>query len=146
MHLSGAHHHRSIFLCKQNSHNVPIPTMSTSSSPIPILLLKTRSTPNDGYYDEFSSPSLQNDGVSFKPIFIPVLEHKILDDGMNLFSSLLKNRKIGNREGCKYGGLIFTSQRAVEAFALLVSEGKEQDKGTSHFAFLSALCNELGNS
>lgn len=111
--------------------------MNTSSSSqnqnqnsIPILLLKTKSTPNDGYYDEFSS---SRNEVSFNPIFIPVLEHKILDDGMNIVRSLFSKKEIGNREVCKYGGLIFTSQRAVEAFALLISEGQQDgDEGRDY--------------
>jgi uroporphyrinogen-III synthase len=53
-----------------------------------------------------------------------VLEHKFLDEGLDIVRALLRNKQIGNGPGSKYGGLIFTSQRAVEAFAKLVEEGE----------------------
>lgn len=87
----------------------------------PVLLLKTKSAPADHYEELFSAP---RDGFAFEPEFIPVLEHQLLDDGMNSFKELLQERKISNREDAAYGGLIFTSQRAVEAFAKLVEDGK----------------------
>ncbi len=87
---------------------------------IPIILLKTKSTPKDGYEEKFSTV----EGLLFEPIFVPVLEHKFLDEGLNIVGELLQSRKIGKRDGAKYGGMIFTSQRAVEAFARLVEEGK----------------------
>ena len=37
---------------------------------------------------------------------------------------LLETKQIGKESDSKYGGLIYTSQRAVEAFSKLVSEGK----------------------
>ena len=88
---------------------------------VPILLLKTKSTPNDGYLDQFST---KKDDVFFEPIFVPVLEHKFLDEGLNVVRELLEKNHIGKDTGPKYGGLIFTSQRAVEAFARLVNEVK----------------------
>ncbi|KAJ5941919.1 Tetrapyrrole biosynthesis uroporphyrinogen III synthase [Penicillium verrucosum] len=45
--------------------------MSPTMSPTPILLLKTKSSPHDGYDDFFSA---QN----YTPTFIPVLEHRFL--------------------------------------------------------------------
>jgi uroporphyrinogen-III synthase len=87
----------------------------------PILLLKTRSTPNDGYQNQFSAT---RDDILFAPTFVPVLEHKFLDEGLNIVRELLRKKQIGKEAESKYGGLIFTSQRAVEAFAQLVEEGK----------------------
>ncbi len=87
----------------------------------PILLLKTKSTPNDGYEDQFS---IEKDGIHFEPTFVPVLEHKFLDEGFDIMKDLLQKKQIGKAAGSKYGGLIFTSQRAVEAFARLVEDGK----------------------
>jgi len=87
----------------------------------PVFLLKTKSTPNDGYEEQFSSTK---GSLSFEPTFVPVLEHKFLDEGLNIVRDLLQNRQIGKSVGKKYGGLIFTSQRAVEAFARLVDDGK----------------------
>jgi uroporphyrinogen-III synthase len=87
----------------------------------PVLLLKTKSTPADHYQELFSVP---RDGFTFAPEFVPVLQHQFLDDGLQRFRELLQGKKISNREDAEYGGLIFTSQRAVEAFAKLVEEGK----------------------
>lgn len=94
---------------------------SRAEEATPILLLKTKSIPNDGYEDQFSA---KKDGMPFEPTFVPVLEHKFLDDGLNIVRDLLRKKQIGKEAGSKYGGLIFTSQRAVEAFARLVGEGK----------------------
>ncbi|KAL1844117.1 hypothetical protein VTJ49DRAFT_4969 [Mycothermus thermophilus] len=71
------------------------------ASKTPILLLKTKSVPGDAYEELFSSPP---SGPSFEPIFVPVLEHRFLQDGM--------------------------TRRAVEAFTSLVQErrGEESDK------------------
>jgi uroporphyrinogen-III synthase len=87
----------------------------------PILLLKTKSTPIDGYEDQFST---KKDDIHFEPTFVPVLEHKFLDEGLNIVRDFLQKKKIRKGAGLEYGGLIFTSQRAVEAFAMLVNEGK----------------------
>lgn len=84
---------------------------------IPIFLLKTKSIPNDGYEERFSTSQ-------FAPEFVPVLEHRMMDAGQDVVRDLLVKREIGAEESKKYGGMIFTSQRAVEAFARLVEEGK----------------------
>jgi uroporphyrinogen-III synthase len=95
--------------------------MSTDRKKQPVLLLKTKSAPNDTYEELFSTP---RDGLEFEPIFVPVLQHQFLEDGMSSFRDLLHNRRISNRKDAAYGGLIFTSQRAVEGFSKLVEEGK----------------------
>jgi uroporphyrinogen-III synthase len=87
----------------------------------PILLLKTKSVPNDGYEEHFSTAK---DGILLDPVFVPVLEHKFLDEGLSVVRDLLHNKHIGKDATQKYGGLIFTSQRAVEAFAALLENGK----------------------
>jgi uroporphyrinogen-III synthase len=87
----------------------------------PILLLKTKSAPNDGYEEHFSTAK---DGILFDPVFVPVLEHKFLDEGLSVVRDLLHNKHIGKDATQKYGGLIFTSQRAAEAFAALLENGK----------------------
>lgn len=91
---------------------------AADGSNIPVLLLKTKSTPNDGYLERFSA-----DGT-FDPIFVPVLEHQFMEEGMNVFRDGLRERIFRKDESARYGGLIFTSQRAVEAFAKLVDEGR----------------------
>jgi uroporphyrinogen-III synthase len=106
-----------------------------SSQPqIPILLLKTKSSPHDGYEDYFSTNG-------YNPTFIPVLEHRFHRDNLatvrDFFASGAFNADTttttstttshnGNNEDNgsdkKYGGMIFTSQRAVEAFAEMIEE------------------------
>ncbi|KAK4159651.1 tetrapyrrole biosynthesis, uroporphyrinogen III synthase [Cladorrhinum sp. PSN259] len=90
----------------------------------PIFLLKTKSTPGDSYQEVLSDTS---HGFNFDPEFVPVLEHQFDDQGMAKVRSILRNREIGASEGAKFGGLIFTSQRAVEAFTKLVEDGKGED-------------------
>ncbi|CAN8104963.1 unnamed protein product [Discula destructiva] len=92
---------------------------------IPVLLLKTKSTPGDGYQDIFSQPV---HGLSYRPSFVPVLEHKFEDHGMARVESILKSRDISKHSGSSFGGLIFTSQRAVEAFTKLVKDCQGSDK------------------
>jgi uroporphyrinogen-III synthase len=85
----------------------------------PVLLLKTKSVPGDAYEELFSAPP---EGPDFDPSFVPVLEHRFNDDGMAKVRTALQNQAISTAEGSTYGGLIFTSQRAVEAFTRLVEE------------------------
>lgn len=87
----------------------------------PILLLKTKSSPGDAYEERFSAHC---DGLAFEPSFVTVLEHRFEDEGLAKVRSILQSSLIGTAEGSAYGGLIFTSQRAVEAFTKLVVEGR----------------------
>jgi len=86
---------------------------------VPILLLKTRSSPSDAYEEAFSATS----DPSFRPSFVPVLDHHFESAGLSRLHDLLGERQIG-RSGT-YGGLIFTSQRAVEAFSRVVDQDRE---------------------
>lgn len=88
---------------------------------VPVLLLKTKSTPGDAYEDIFSQPQHE---LTFDPSFVPVLEHTFDKQGLASVGSVLESRQIGSHPGACYGGLIFTSQRAVEAFAKLVQDGQ----------------------
>lgn len=100
--------------------------MSSGSKPqekIPVLLLKTKSSPTDAYEDLFST-ARPNGGPGFEPVFVPVLHHSFRDDEMRQVDALLRSRRIGPSPDCAYGGLVFTSQRAVEGFAKLVENGK----------------------
>lgn len=85
-----------------------------------MFLLKTRSTPTDAYEELFSTPS---NGFDFEPHFVPVLEHRFEDEGMAKIKSLLLAKGISREANSPYGGLVFTSQRAVEAFSHLVQGG-----------------------
>jgi uroporphyrinogen-III synthase len=97
------------------------PTSRDNSQKLPVLLLKTKSTPNDAYEELFSRTQ---DGFEFEPIFVPVLQHRFEVAGMNTVRGLLRGRSFGREPAHgAYGGLIFTSQRAVEAFAQLAEEG-----------------------
>ncbi|XDG04846.1 hypothetical protein ABKA04_004461 [Annulohypoxylon sp. FPYF3050] len=95
--------------------------MAPGPEKVPVLLLKTISTPTDAYQDIFSTP---RESFSFEPTFVPVLQHRFEDDGIQQFEKLLRERRINKTSDSAYGGLIFTSQRAVEAFAKLVDEYK----------------------
>ncbi|KAK5995782.1 Uroporphyrinogen-III synthase [Cladobotryum mycophilum] len=94
------------------------------AQPIPVLLLKTKSTPGDSYEELLST---SHNGFQFAPRFVPVLLHRFEDEGINRLRSLLRGRRIGANQDCEFGGLIFTSQRAVEVFAHIVQEGPEND-------------------
>ena len=106
---------------------------------IPVLLLKTRSQPHDTYEEYFSSfhdtvttnHNSANDGEQrksstpiFLPEFVPVLEHRPNIENLSRLEGLLKSGRLNEQ----YGGMIFTSQRAVEAWAEVVKR-VEQDEG-----------------
>ncbi|KAK0373527.1 uroporphyrinogen-III synthase [Colletotrichum limetticola] len=90
---------------------------------VPVLLLKTKSTPGDSYEDLLSG---ETDGCAFEPAFVPVLHHTFQKQGMTTVRHVLQQREINAGNDASYGGLIFTSQRAVEAFASLVDEKKDK--------------------
>lgn len=88
------------------------------SSRIPILLLKTRSHPTDAYHTYFTSTT-----TAFDPIFVPVLQHAFNAAALNNLATLLPTLS------SQYSGLIFTSQRAVEAFASIIHSADVEAKG-----------------
>jgi uroporphyrinogen-III synthase len=94
-----------------SQHDESLYTMSPNT--ISILLLKTKSTPNDSYEEYFS-----NRTSTFNPIFIPVLEHRPNTSNLRQVRDWLRDGELRS----KYGGMIFTSQRAVEEFAQVVQE------------------------
>ncbi|MCJ1357295.1 MAG: hypothetical protein MMC33_007291 [Icmadophila ericetorum] len=89
---------------------------------IPILLLKTLSKP-DAYLSHFTTatPSSSSSGLKFSPTFIPVLRHSFVRPALDTLRTLLLN------QFTSYSGLIFTSQRAVEAFAHVVENAVLED-------------------
>ncbi|OAF56568.1 hypothetical protein VC83_07234 [Pseudogymnoascus destructans] len=105
-------------------------TTAADAASIPIFLLKTKSTPHDGYEEFFSATKIA--GHDLTPTFVPVLEHKLLEPGLDTLRQLLRSRRINDTgdEGT-YGGMIFTSQRAVEAFTSLVAEGPPSSTDTT---------------
>ncbi len=96
-------------------------TMAAAEQQIPVLLLKTKSSPIDAYEDHFST---RQDELDFVPAFIPVLEHRLDASGMTRLAVLLEDGKLAGDADSAYGGLVFASQRAVEAFAKLVTDGR----------------------
>jgi uroporphyrinogen-III synthase len=94
---------------------------------IPILLLKTKSTPGDGYEDYFNS----FDNGKYRPTFVPVLEHRFREDHLQEIRDMITHGEFGvpaelNGNMPKYGGIIFTSQRAVEAFSQVINWARGQ--------------------
>ncbi|ETN46051.1 uncharacterized protein HMPREF1541_00234 [Cyphellophora europaea CBS 101466] len=89
---------------------------------IPVFLLKTRSQPEDGYEEYFSQLSVPEHTSSssrstyFEPRFVPVLEHRANTANLSRLEDLLRSGRLTEQ----YGGIIFTSQRAVEGFSDVV--------------------------
>lgn len=93
--------------------------MELPAGRVTVLLLKTPSLPTDRYRETLE---LLGNG-KYQPVFIPVLQHEILPDAISHLESLLtsgafKSNSSGNIP--RYGGIIFTSQRAVEAFGQVI--------------------------
>jgi uroporphyrinogen-III synthase len=92
-----------------------------SRGKIPILLLKTRSTPTDTYEELFTAL----DDNRYAPVFVPVLEHRFKRDTLEEVQKHITDRGFvpEKHQGlATYGALIFTSQRAVEAFSEIVED------------------------
>ena len=89
---------------------------SPSNAPIPILLLKSPSpTPTSDAYTLHLTPP-------FCPSFVPVLSHTLLPDPLiklllTHFTPNPSPDRLPDPKPFPYGALIFTSQRAVAAFA-----------------------------
>lgn len=89
---------------------------------IPVLLLKTKSGPSDDYEEHFQSFKERG----YIPDFIPVLEHKFRADALEEIRELIIQKAFAvssdASSATRYGGIIFTSQRAVEAFTKVTAE------------------------
>lgn len=98
------------------------------SRTLPVLFLKTRSQPTDGYDEHFSNTQVPSgtSAYSFDPSFVPVLEHTQNSKALSELSRLLRDGELKR----KYGGMVFTSQRAVEAWIDVVQQ-VERDHRTS---------------
>jgi uroporphyrinogen-III synthase len=102
--------------------------MSDSPHRIPVLLLKTKSTPADSYEKYFSNDP-------FTPTFVPVLDHRPNVQNLDFLRSLLLGGKLGRHHNAEYGGMIFTSQRAVEGFAKVVDEVEANNRSNMYSLF-----------
>ncbi|KAE8355368.1 tetrapyrrole biosynthesis, uroporphyrinogen III synthase [Aspergillus coremiiformis] len=89
--------------------------MTSPTPSTPILLLKTKSSPADSYEEYFSAHN-------YTPTFIPVLEHHFHTQNLSTVKQLFQSGSLTPGPGRKYGGLIFTSQRAVEGFATILRD------------------------
>lgn len=93
-------------------------------SNIPVYLLKTRSQPDDGYEEYFSklqlsdSRDVEKPTLRFSSHFVPVLEHQQNRTSLARLEDLLRTGQLTHH----YGGLIFTSQRAVEGFSSVIQK------------------------
>lgn len=97
---------------------------------IPVYLLKTKSSPTDAYETHLSGFV----NGEYKPLFVPVLDHIFRDDALRTLrrsaerfafaggSEADSRRKATNNPAKKYGGMVFTSQRAVDAFATVIGK------------------------
>src|ERR1700712_921867 len=94
--------------------------MGSKSLKTPVLLLKTKSIPHDGYQEYFDS----TENGDYQPIFVPVLQHQVRHEALKAIKDLIKSVAFKDTTITKrrYGGIIFTSQRAVEAFIKVVTE------------------------
>ncbi|KAL8675371.1 MAG: hypothetical protein Q9168_000202 [Polycauliona sp. 1 TL-2023] len=105
---------------------------SNLDEPISVILLKNPSAGHtDPYTSHFVSRSTSSPSSCFEPVYVPVLEHTY-DAGpiLQMLSQfcLCTHGERQTTENFPYGGFIFTSQRAVEAFTLAFdSFGPELD-------------------
>jgi uroporphyrinogen-III synthase len=86
---------------------------------VPLLLLKTKSLPADGYEEFFST----FDDSKYEPVFVPVLEHRFKQDTLDqVRHDIISGGFLSSTRSktAKYGAMIFTSQRAVEAVAQVI--------------------------
>ncbi|KAF1985739.1 tetrapyrrole biosynthesis, uroporphyrinogen III synthase [Aulographum hederae CBS 113979] len=98
---------------------------------VPVLLLKTKSAPHDGYEEYFETA----DDGRYQPVFVPVLEHRFDEAALQTLHGQIESGtfRVGSNVSTKesdarYGGIIFTSQRAVEAFTKVVSDIRNSGK------------------
>jgi len=99
-----------------------------ASENIPVLLLKTKSIPSDGYEEKFSASGC------YEPTFVPVLKHQFRQRSLDWLRDLVArggfaraSYRSDDEPSTSFGGIIFTSQRAVEAFAQTVKETAVSD-------------------
>jgi len=98
---------------------------------IPVLLLKTKSAPTDTYEELFAALG----HPCCAPVFVPVLEHRFKQEALDELHRHVACRGFvpASQQGlATYGALIFTSQRAVEAFAHIVGKIRAEGLAIDH--------------
>ncbi|KAF2005913.1 tetrapyrrole biosynthesis, uroporphyrinogen III synthase [Amniculicola lignicola CBS 123094] len=96
-----------------------------SSRRVPLLLLKTKSAPADGYEEFFNT----FEHGRYRPAFVPVLEHRFKQDALeHVRHCITGGGFVPGPEStlARYGAMIFTSQRAVEAFSEIIESIKQE--------------------
>ncbi|KAL8862610.1 MAG: hypothetical protein Q9178_001108 [Gyalolechia marmorata] len=98
---------------------------------IPVILLKNPSAGHtDLYTTHFASNPPSPPNSPYEPLYIPVLEHTYSIEPLLSMLSRFNEDKILDQDPTSrfaYGGLIFTSQRAVEAFASALDSSRLND-------------------
>ncbi|MCJ1250285.1 hypothetical protein MMC30_007511 [Trapelia coarctata] len=104
------------------------PMNACESSAPPIILFKTPSTPSDAYKTYFSTPTPSPSKPTFNPIFLPLLQHTLLPPALSQLHTLLTSPTFTK----KYGGIILTSQRAVEALGSVLTSLQPPPSANCH--------------
>ncbi|KAI4274545.1 MAG: hypothetical protein L6R38_006072 [Xanthoria sp. 2 TBL-2021] len=98
---------------------------------IPIIFFKNPSAGHtDPYTSHFVSGPPSSPNSAYEPLYVPVLEHTSNTGPILDMLSQLSQSKIPDQAATahfSYGGLIFTSQRAVEAFASALDSIRPDD-------------------
>lgn len=120
--LARALEHRKLSrLSASTFHSILTNMAPGSKGKVPVLLLKTKSAPADTYAEYFST----FDDHRYDPIFVPVLEHTFKQGALDEVRQHIISRRFTPKAGggpAAYGAMIFTSQRAVEAFTQVIEE------------------------
>lgn len=111
-------------------------------SRIPVVFLKAESSPVDDYRLHFTASSSPR--TRFCPSFVPVLDHVFDPTNVQYIRQLFLTKEVYRR----YSGIVFTSQRAVEAFAVEVlkhvaNAGGSNGTDQCFFSSLSRLFNSI---
>ncbi|KAL8942346.1 MAG: hypothetical protein Q9216_001728 [Gyalolechia sp. 2 TL-2023] len=99
---------------------------ATSNGPttsVPVLLLKNPSVGHEDPYTIHLSSNPPSPGSTYLPLYVPVLEHtSYIEPILTILDHSLKggDAKLPS-SSFPFGGFIFTSQRAVEAFASAIA-------------------------
>ncbi|KAJ9626305.1 uroporphyrinogen-III synthase [Taxawa tesnikishii (nom. ined.)] len=134
--------------------SAPEGSSEQGSGNVPVLLLKTKSVPTDAYEEYFNNNTAG--GSRYEPIFVPVLEHKFKEDTISWLRRVTLGTGFSNGNGTlgqtdtsagveHFGGIIFTSQRAVEAFTMIVNELDPEQRRSYCPANYHLLGEETGN-
>ncbi|KAL9597593.1 MAG: hypothetical protein Q9219_005032 [cf. Caloplaca sp. 3 TL-2023] len=112
-------------------------TTNCLNTPIPVLLLKNPSAGHEDPYTIHLSSNPQSHTFRYQPIYVPVLEHTLYTEPILTSLDLVLGAR-GTEcaiHASPYGGFIFTSQRAVEAFeaglSRFLSSAGVNDHGSS---------------